>query len=185
MQKSRKVEKMVKHRALFWLFVVSLCVAELHAKMQIYSPAFPEGGRIARKYGCMGKNLSIPLRFRDIPKGTKSLALVMEDPDAPSGTFIHWVLYGIAANLVGLEEGLSRAKLEDRGIKEGVNDFGNIAYGGPCPPRGEHRYFIKLYALDISPHIGEGASAHRLEEEMKGHIIEEASTMGRYSRSGR
>ncbi len=113
--------------------------------IQITSSAFTEGGMIPRLYTCDDKNVSPPLAWTDVPTTTVSLAIIMDDPDAPSGTWVHWVLYNLSPDLTGLDQGMS-------GIgTDGKNDFNRTGYGGPCPPKGStHRYYIKLYALDIA-----------------------------------
>ncbi|MBI5887877.1 MAG: YbhB/YbcL family Raf kinase inhibitor-like protein [Deltaproteobacteria bacterium] len=147
----------------------------------ITSPAFSEGGVIPEKFTCEGRDLTPELDWGDVPKGTKSLSLIVEDPDAPMGTFTHWVLYDIPADTVKLEQG---ARLKT-GIKTGMTDFGRSGYGGPCPPRGHgtHRYYFILRALDV-PTLGlaAGASKADVEKAMKGHILGETKTMGTYKR---
>ena len=144
--------------------------------MKIKSPAFENGGRIPAKYTCDGEDISPPLEFEDVPEDAKSLALVMDDPDAPMGTFDHWVVWNIPPETRSIEEGK-----EPEGV-QGMTDFGRKGYGGPCPPRGEHRYFFKLYALDTKLDLPEGSRKSDLEKAMKGHIIAQATLMGRYSR---
>ena len=134
------------------------------------------------KYTCDGSDVSLPLVFADIPAGTQSLALIMDDPDAPMGTWVHWVVYNIPPDLEGLPEAVPPVPLLDYGIRQGVNDFGKTGYGGPCPPGGTHRYFIKLYALDVPMEEEAGLSKAELLSLMKGHVIAEAKWMGTYSR---
>ncbi|WP_456429787.1 YbhB/YbcL family Raf kinase inhibitor-like protein [Nitratifractor sp.] len=151
--------------------------------MTLTSPAFVNGGEIPTKYGCRGEDLSIPLAFRNVPQGTKSLALIMEDPDAPGGLFVHWVIYDMPADLGGLPEGVPPVPELDLGIRQGVNDFGKIGYGGPCPPDRPHRYFLRLFALDIGQPAGEaGLSRAQLLRRMEGHVLAEADLMGIYAR---
>jgi Raf kinase inhibitor-like YbhB/YbcL family protein len=143
----------------------------------ITSSAFKEGEKIPRIYTCDDQNVSPPLSWTGVPSDTVSLALIMDDPDAPSGTWVHWVLFNLPAS----ESGLSQGQVGD-GI-EGKNDFGKVAYGGPCPPRGStHRYFIKLYALDIVLELKAGASKAQVENAMQGHILAKGQLMGRYGR---
>lgn len=144
--------------------------------MKIMSPAFKHEGRIPPQYTCDGKNISPPLRFVDVPKEAASLALVMDDPDAPRGTFDHWVVWNVPLNTKSIEEGK-----EPKGV-QGTTGFGSKGYGGPCPPSGEHRYFFKLYALDAKIGLPEGSSKEDLEKAMEGHVIEQSVLMGRYSR---
>jgi len=120
--------------------------------------------------------------FLNIPENAKSLALIMEDPDAPSGLFVHWVIYNIPASFGGLPEGIPNNSKLEYGIEQGVNDFGKIGYGGPCPPDRPHRYFIKLYALDTILNLPSGLNREELLSAMKGHIISTAQLMGIYER---
>ncbi len=145
---------------------------------KVESPAFSNGEKIPQKYTCEGKDISPELRWEGAPPGVKSFVLIVDDPDAPRGTFTHWVLFDIPAAESGLIEGSKQGK-------PGRNDFGKLGYGGPCPPKGHgvHRYFFKLYALDI-PSLGlkEGVSKAEVEAAMKGHILAQTETMGRYER---
>jgi hypothetical protein len=144
--------------------------------MKITSSAFEHEGKMPSKYTCDGENVSPPLEFVDVPEDAKSLALVMDDPDAPAGTFDHWLTWNIPANAKSIGEGK-----EPEGV-QGTTDFGGKGYGGPCPPSGEHRYFFKLYALDTELDLPEGSSKEDLEKSMEGHIVEQAVLMGKYSR---
>jgi len=161
------------------LFSAAVLGAEV---MRLESPAFKEGGVIPSKYTCKGPDLSPPLRWSGLPSKTKSLVLIMDDPDAPGGTFTHWVVYDIPPTMGGLQENFPKVG-EFKGIKQGTNDFGSVGYGGPCPPKkhGFHRYFFKLYAVDIeSLNLPPGAPREEVERRMKGHVLGEASLMGRY-----
>jgi Raf kinase inhibitor-like YbhB/YbcL family protein len=151
-------------------------------KMVLKSPAFSEGDMIPRKYTCDGANVSPPLTWSGVPAGVKSLALICDDPDAPRGTFVHWVVFNIPPSSSGLREGLSNDKTLQDGSKQGLNDFRRIGYGGPCPPSGTHRYYFKLYALDTELGLDPGATKKELLEAMEGHILAEASLMGKYRR---
>lgn len=143
----------------------------------ITSSAFTEGGKIPRIYTCDDQNISPPLTWTAVPTNTVSLALIMDDPDAPSGTWVHWVLYNLPSTLIGLDQGKSG------GGTDGKNDFGKLGYGGPCPPRGSnHRYFVKIYALDTSLDLKAGATKAQVESAMKGHILAQGQLMGRYER---
>ena len=147
------------------------------------STAFEFGKRIPTRYTCDGEDVSPPLSWKGIPEGTQSLVLVVEDPDAPRGTFIHWIIYNIPPNLPGLPEGVPRKRELENGALQGINDFGVIGYRGPCPPPGKpHRYFFILRALDTKPALGPGASRAELEEAIKGHVLGEARLMGTYGR---
>ena len=150
--------------------------------IQLTSSAFAEGGMIPERYTCDGSNVSPDLTWAGIPGETRTLALICDDPDAPVGTWVHWVLFNIPAKQTGLPaEVVSKAELAG-GAKHGINDFQRLGYGGPCPPGGTHRYFFKLYALDIELDLDSGATKARLEEAMQGHILAEGQLMGKYTR---
>ena len=149
----------------------------------IESAAFQDGGMIPGKYTCDGADISPPLSWSGIPEGTLSIALISDDPDAPMGTWVHWVLYDLPPGITKLPEGVPTKKSLENGGKQGTNDFGRIGYGGPCPPGGTHRYFFKLYALDKELNLEPGATKAQLLKEMKGHILAEGRLMGKYSRS--
>jgi len=172
-----------------YIFFLALALSSFSAlrgqgesKMKVWSPAFKYGGEIPEKYSCDGANLSIPLYFALLPEGSRSLVLIMDDPDAPGGDFVHWVLYSIPAGSKVLPGGMDSAQINERGIREGVNDFGESGYGGPCPPSGTHRYYIRLYALDIPSDFEPGLSREALLKRMEGHVLAEAEWMGIYSR---
>ncbi len=150
--------------------------------MIIISPAFQEGGMIPVKYTCDGEDVSPPLSWSGIPDNAESLVLVSDDPDAPMGTWVHWIVYNIPANLKGFEEGISRGGLSGKGILQGTTDFRRQEYGGPCPPAGTHRYYFTLYALDASLKVAPGASKKQLDAAMQGHVLAKAQLMGRYAR---
>ena len=152
--------------------------------LEIKSPVFENGGIIPKTYTCDGKNVNPPLLWKDIPKGTKSLVLIVHDPDAPVGDFTHWLVYRIPPSVKGLPAGLPRKPVLERGIEQGLNDFGFIGYGGPCPPPwdGYHRYFFELYALDYIPNLKPAATRREVENALKGHVIGKATLMGRYKR---
>ncbi len=143
--------------------------------MKIISPAFSHEGTIPSKYTCDGTNVSPSLHISEVPGGTRSLALLVEDPDAPGGTFIHWVVYNIPLTVEAVHENTEPGVV-------GRNDFNKTVYGGPCPPSGTHRYFFKLYALDAELDLTPGRSKQELEKAMEGHIVATAELMGRYSR---
>ena len=151
-------------------------------KMQITSSAFTEGSMIPAKYTCDGRDISPPLEWKDIPAGTKSFALISDDPDAPVGTWVHWVIYNIPPNVTKFDENMPHDKELKNGMRQGSNDWPNIGYGGPCPPNGTHRYYFKLYALDMILDLKTGATKAQLAQAMKGHILAEAQLMGKYSR---
>ncbi|MBI2999166.1 MAG: YbhB/YbcL family Raf kinase inhibitor-like protein [Deltaproteobacteria bacterium] len=151
--------------------------------MEIKSSAFQNGADIPRKYTCDGPDVSPPLRWENPPSGTKGFAMIADDPDAPGGTWVHWVIYDLPANTKELAEGLKPNETLVNGAKQGINDFRKIGYGGPCPPRGPaHRYFFKLYAVDAQTDLRPRATKQQLLDAMKGHILAEAQLMGRYKR---
>jgi Raf kinase inhibitor-like YbhB/YbcL family protein len=151
-------------------------------EMQIASSAFTEGNIIPAKYTCDGQDISPPLEWKDVPAGTKSFALITDDPDAPGGTWVHWVLYNIPPNTTKLGENIKPEKESANGMRQGNNDWPRIGYGGPCPPGGTHRYYFKLYALDAILDLNPGATKAQLVQAMKGHILAEAQLMGKYRR---
>lgn len=149
---------------------------------EIKSNAFTNENAIPPKYTCDGANLSPPLSWSDAPSGTKSYALIADDPDAPAGTWVHWVVWNIPHNTSNLKEGMEKAPKFPDGTRQGVNDFKRTGYGGPCPPGGTHRYYFKLYALDLTLEIPANATKAILEAAMKGHILSQATLLGTYSR---
>lgn len=145
--------------------------------IQITSSAFKEGDRIPRLYSCDDKNISPPISWTGVPSNTVTLAIIMDDPDTPSGTWVHWVLYNLPPDLTSLEQGFS-----GKGTA-GKNDFNRMGYGGPCPPKGStHRYYIKIYALDTLLDLKAGASKAQVESLMRGHILAQGQLMGKYRR---
>ncbi len=153
------------------------------AAFELQSLAFLPGGEIPAKYTCDGQDISPPLRWGDPPAGTKGLALIGDDPDAPGGTWVHWVLYGIPAAVRGLPEGVPAREAVAAIGRHGVNDFGKVGYGGPCPPRGPaHRYFFRLYALDVDLALSARNSKAGLLKAIEGHVLGQAELMGRYQR---
>lgn len=152
--------------------------------MKITSRAFSEGAPIPRQYTGDGADVSPPLQWTDVPEGTRCFALVCDDPDAPSGTWVHWVLYDLPAQSRDLPEGVPRQKDLASGARQGLNDFGKVGYGGPAPPRGRgaHRYFFRLYALDAATGLQAGARKQDLLKAIKGHVLAEAQLMGTYER---
>jgi Raf kinase inhibitor-like YbhB/YbcL family protein len=150
--------------------------------IQITSSAFEDGGMIPRSYTCDAKDVSPDLAWTGVPEGTKTLVLICDDPDAPVGTWVHWVLFNIPAGETGLAAKIAPDAILGNGARHGTNDFGRLGYGGPCPPGGTHRYFFKLYALDIELDLDSGATKAQVEEDMQGHILAEGQLMGRYKR---
>jgi len=154
--------------------------------LEIISPAFEHQGTIDVVYTCDGEDRSPPLAWRGVPEGTRSLVLIVDDPDAPDPaapkmTYVHWVLYNLPPHCTGLPEDVAPDALPP-GTREGVNDWNRTGYGGPCPPVGRHRYFHKLYALDAElPDLGRATKA-ALEAAMGGHVLEQAELIGNYQR---
>lgn len=147
------------------------------------SEAFENGGTIHKKFTCDGSDLSPALSWSDPPAGTKSLALISDDPDAPAGTWVHWVAFDIPSGTRELPEGVAKTPELPGGGRQGSSDFGRIGYGGPCPPPGKpHRYYFKLYALDTQLNLRPGSTKQEVERAMKGHILAQAELMGRYGR---
>jgi Raf kinase inhibitor-like YbhB/YbcL family protein len=173
----------------FFLILLSGC-ASIEKKevikfknIPIASNAFEQGGTIPEPYTCDGEDTSPALMWNTPPEGTKSLALIMEDPDAPGRTFIHWVIYNIPPSEKGLEEGVSKEERLGNNALQGVNDMRRIGYNGPCPPPGgPHRYYFKLYALDRELDISPGSTKTDVEKAIEGHILGKGELMGRYGR---
>jgi Raf kinase inhibitor-like YbhB/YbcL family protein len=151
--------------------------------MRIESPAFAEGAQIPRRCTCDGEDISPPLSWSGVPGGTKSLALICDDPDAPGKTWVHWVLFNLPPRTRELPEGVPARGTISGGGEQGVNDFRKIGYGGPCPPSGTHRYVFKLYALDAEVALASGATRADLDRAMKGRVLAEVALTGKYSRS--
>jgi len=157
--------------------------------MKIESPVFVHYGEIPTRYTCEGQDISPPITWSGLPEGTKSLALIVDDPDAPDPsapkmTWVHWVLYNIPPNTQGLKEGIKPEELPS-GTLQGKNDWGRTGYGGPCPPIGRHRYFFKLYALDTVLEDLKTPDKAKLEKAMQGHILAKAEIIGTYQKKGR
>jgi Raf kinase inhibitor-like YbhB/YbcL family protein len=145
--------------------------------MKIASSAFQEGGNIPSKFTCDGQDINPALRFEDVPPEAKSLLLIVDDPDAPSGLFRHWLVWNIDPGTREISEHGAPANAE-----QGTNDFPKRGYGGPCPPSGTHRYFFKIFALDRKLNLPAGAKRNALEKEMNGHVLAQGQLMGRYAR---
>jgi len=148
----------------------------------ITSTVFTEGSMIPQDYTCDGEDISPPLAWSGVPDGTKSLALICDDPDAPMGTWAHWVLFNMPPSAEDLPASVPPKEALDNGAKHGINDFRKFGYGGPCPPGGTHRYYFKLYALDTEINVETGITKAQLVKTMEGHILAEGQLMGRYSR---
>lgn len=152
------------------------------SNMVITSDAFKDGENIPTVYTCDGQDVSPELKWEGIPIGTKSIALIMDDPDAPGGTFVHWVVFNIPSDVKELPEAVISSKAL-KGSTQGMTSFGKSGYGGPCPPPGKpHRYYFKVYALDIRLGISPGVTKADVEHEMKNHILAKGELMGRYER---
>ena len=151
---------------------------EVVMSLQITSDAFANGQSIPAKYSCVGKNISPALAWNEPPAGTQSFALIVDDPDAPFGTWVHWVLFNIPASTRNLQEDTPTPSA----ISVGKNSSGNMRYDGPCPPSGTHRYFFKLYALDATISLQPGATKEQLLDAMKGHILAQGEMMGTFSK---
>jgi Raf kinase inhibitor-like YbhB/YbcL family protein len=151
--------------------------------LQMSSAAFSAGEAIPKKFTCDGPDVSPQLKWNDPPANTQSMALIMDDPDAPGSTWVHWVLYDLPANTRELPEGVAKQEQLASGARQGRNDFEKTGYGGPCPPPGKpHRYFFKLYALDNKLNLKSGATKAELERAMKSHVLAQAELIGKYGR---
>lgn len=151
-------------------------------ELKVTSIAFKEGEMIPTQYSYDDRNASPPLAWSAPPADTKSLALICDDPDAPMGTWVHWVLFNLPAKTRDLPESVAPEKTLAFGEKQGLNDYGEIGYGGPCPPSGTHRYHFKLYALDTLLSLEAGATKAQLEKAMQGHILALGQLMGRFKK---
>jgi Raf kinase inhibitor-like YbhB/YbcL family protein len=172
-----------------WVIIVSSCSStqnttketteptEAAVTMELKSDAFASGQSIPAKYTCTGKNISPALMWSNAPAGTQSFALIVDDPDAPMGTWVHWVLYNIPSSTTSLPEAT-----DANGISVGKNSSNHMSYDGPCPPSGTHRYFFKLYALDSTLSLSPGATKQQLLDAMKGHILAQGELMGTFSK---
>lgn len=174
---AKGIKMFLKLSRLFAIFFFSYGVNAM--AFELSSPSFGPGGRIPEKYTCDGNNISPPLFWKEAPSGTKSYVLIMEDPDAPAGTWDHWVLFNIPATATSLDENLQQLP---QGTMQGNNSWNKLGYGGPCPPDREHRYFFKLYALDKILSLNEGSSKPEIEKAMQGRILGTAELMSKYER---
>ncbi|HZS19043.1 MAG TPA: YbhB/YbcL family Raf kinase inhibitor-like protein [Candidatus Udaeobacter sp.] len=147
--------------------------------MKITSSAFQQGGNIPSKYTCDGADTSPPLQIADTPASAKSLVLIVDDPDAPTGLFTHWIAWNIPAETNAIAEGST-----PQGVR-GTNDFGKSGYGGPCPPAGTHRYYFRILALDRQLDLPPGSRRTQLDAAVKGHVVAQGELMGRYSKRNR
>jgi Raf kinase inhibitor-like YbhB/YbcL family protein len=170
-------------KVIFAVFFSLLCAAypaaAAHAEgdMKLTSPEFKDNSNIPSKFTCEGEDINPALVIENIPQGTKSLALIVDDPDAPAKTWVHWVVFDIPP--------VNRIEENSVPGKQGINDFGRLDWGGPCPPSGTHRYFFKIYALDTMLALKEGAGKKALERDMEGHILGRAELIGLYKKGRR
>ncbi|MDD5011748.1 MAG: YbhB/YbcL family Raf kinase inhibitor-like protein [Phycisphaerae bacterium] len=148
----------------------------------ITSPVFEEGGIIPAKYTCDGQNISPPLQWTGAPKGTKSFALISDDPDAPIGIWVHWIIWNIPAEANQLPENIPQVEKLQDGSMQGLNSYPHCGYSGPCPPSGTHRYYFKLYALDTMLDLSAESTNKDLLKAMKNNILAQTSIMGKYQR---
>src|SRR5208337_1163589 len=152
-------------------------------RMELQSPDFASGANIPKQFTCDAADISPALTWNDPPAATQSFALIADDPDAPVGTWVHWVLFDLPANARSLPQNIPKQEQLADGSRQGRNDFRKIGYGGPCPPPGKpHRYFFKLYALDTKLNLQPGATKKDVERAMQGHILAQAEWLGRYAR---
>lgn len=150
--------------------------------LKLSSPDFSSGGTIPKQFTCDGADISPALQWSDPPAATQSFSLIADDPDAPVGTWVHWVLFNLPANARSLAQNVPKKEELPDGSRQGNNDFDKIGYGGPCPPRGSHRYFFKLHALDAKLNLKPGAAKKDVERAQQGHVLAQGEWMGRYSR---
>lgn len=181
-------------RILFFFLLLSIILyacsteatptTETDMTLELKSDAFANGQSIPAKYACTGKNISPALTWSDPPAGTQSFALIVDDPDAPMGTWVHWVLYNIKPDRRSLPEDLPMTgkNIDPEAVFFGKNSSGNIRYDGPCPPGGTHRYYFKLYALDTQIGLLPGASKEDILREMEGHILAQGELMGTFAK---
>jgi len=174
----------------FLLCIFTLCSGKLFSQskgramaLRITSPDFSEGEVIPKRFTCDAQDVSPKLEWKESPPNTQSIALIMDDPDAPGGTWTHWVLYDLPASTRELPEGAAKQEQLASGARQGRNDFRKIGYNGPCPPPGKpHRYFFKLYVLDTKLNLKSGATKAELERAMNSHILAQAQLIGIYGR---
>ena len=150
--------------------------------IKVKSAVFDEGEPIPTRYTCSGVDVSPPLDWGPLPENTASIALICEDPDAPGGLWTHWVIFNLPGDSILLEEHVMGREILDNGAIQGLNDFGRVGYGGPCPPGGTHRYFYKVYALDVKLDLHPRSSRPQLLDAMDGHILDQGQIMGYYTR---
>ena len=155
---------------------------ERKTEMKLNSSAFEEGGMIPSKYTCDGENISPPLSWSGEPENTKSFVITCDDPDAPSGNWIHWVIYDIPVNVLELKENVPPQKILENSAKQGLSDFGKIGYGGPCPPGGTHRYIFKIYAINKMLELEAGLKKSEVLKAIDGNILAETQILSKYKK---
>jgi Raf kinase inhibitor-like YbhB/YbcL family protein len=175
---------MILIRPIFILLLSMLLSAPLYAEssLSLSSPSFKEGESIPIEFTCDGKNSSPALHWKDLPRNTESLVLILQDPDAPSGIFTHWVIFNLPPPIDGIPSGMPPLKDLMNAEKQALNDFGKVGYGGPCPPNGMHHYIFTLYALDNTLRVPGGASKEEVLKAMEGHVLAEAKLTATYKR---
>jgi Raf kinase inhibitor-like YbhB/YbcL family protein len=182
-------------RSAFFLFLSLLLAAcqregnqrtaqkkEITLTMKLTSSAFQNGSSIPHKYTCDGEDVSPQMQWGDVPTGAQSFVLICDDPDAPGGTWTHWVIYNIPAQVRELGEAVPKSDTLSNGALQGLNDFKRVGYGGPCPPSGSHRYFFRLSVLDLSLKLQPRAARAEVEQAMAGHVVASGELMGTYRR---
>lgn len=180
---SRFLYKVFLTSALYLVLTAHLGAGGSAMALELRSSAFETQATIPTKYTCDGSDISPPLSWNDPPEGTESFALICDDPDAPGGTWVHWVLYDLPPSARGLPENVPGDKALADGTMQGKNSWGKVGYGGPCPPRGPaHRYFFKLHALDVKLHLPPGKTKRDVEKAVEGHILAGAELVGLYKR---
>ena len=185
-----KYTKMLQQLCCFFSLFIFLCSFQINnnlyvlggKQMEIISSAFDEGTMIPKKFTCDDLDISPPLKWSKIPEGTKTFAIICDDPDAPMGIWVHWIVFNLPANINELSEDIPPLETLPDGAKQGRNDFGKIGYGGPCPPGGTHRYYFKIYALAKVLNVEAGITKSELLKAMEGNILSEGQLMGRYKR---
>lgn len=162
--------------------MATVITSKVQKPMKLTSSSFVDHGLIPTKYTCDGENISPPLFWDEVPPETVSLSLIMDDPDAPGKTFVHWVVYDIPSTINQLSENIISSHYIPGGGIQGKNDFDILGYGGPCPPSGIHRYFFHLYALDKQLHFSAGVTKNDIMVAMRNHVLANAQLMGKYQR---
>jgi Raf kinase inhibitor-like YbhB/YbcL family protein len=161
----------------------SICVASEVKHLALNSPSFAAGGVIPATYTCAGSDQSPPLRWNNVPKNTRSLVLILDDPDAPEGDFVHWVIYNLSSNSSGLPAQIPKIAILSSGAHQGVNGFGHIGYNGPCPPLGPpHHYHFRLYALGSLLNLSDNATASDLKQAMRRKVLDAGEMVATFGR---